>query len=62
MKCCEVCGEEISTKDGDNRCAEHEETQRVSKKVRRKRIDRDAIMRDLGMTRVRGALGGTYYE
>lgn len=32
------------------------------RKVRISRKVRDSIMRDLGLVRVRGALGGVYYE
>jgi hypothetical protein len=62
MKVCEVCGEEIATKDGDNKCRECEDKVRPTKKAKRKRSQRDDIMRSLGLVKVRGALGGTYWE
>jgi hypothetical protein len=39
-------------------CAKRRRTQRANRRSR----ERDGVMRDLGMTKVRGALGGTYYE
>lgn len=62
MKVCEICGDEIGTKDGDNRCEKHEHTVRTPRKTKRQRSSRDSIMRDLGLTKVRGAMGGTYWE
>lgn len=62
MKVCEVCGADIDgTKDGENRCSRHEDSQRVSKAKRQRKV-RDQVMRDLGLVKVRGALGGTYWE
>ena len=58
MKVCEVCEQEISTKDGDNRCAECE---RKAKRRKAARVRRD-VYASLGMVRVRGALGGVYHE
>ena len=66
MKACEDCGTEIYTTDGDNTCTACDERERetTKKKARRKaqRRARDQIMRDMGLVKVRGALGGTYYE
>ena len=63
MKVCEICHCEIDGKDGvDNRCPEHENTVRVAKKARRRRSIIAEVMADHGMTKVRGNLGGTYYE
>jgi len=62
MKVCENCGTEIDTKDGDNLCAGCERNRLPAKKAKRRRnVTRD-VYASLGMTRVRGALGGTYYE
>jgi uncharacterized Zn finger protein (UPF0148 family) len=65
MKTCEQCGEEIGTKDGDNLC-EACDQDRISKarKARAKanRRAREAAMESIGMTKVRGAMGGTYWE
>jgi uncharacterized Zn finger protein (UPF0148 family) len=62
MKVCEVCGVEIATRDGENRCATCDAKVRKSAKRRKARRERDAIMRSLGLTKVKGALGGTYWE
>ncbi len=62
MKVCEKCGVEIGTKDGDNLCQDCDEGRRPTKRAKRQRSERDEIMRSLGMVKVRGALGGTYYE
>jgi hypothetical protein len=64
MKVCEKCGVEIYTRDGENKCQACEDGKKPSRKrtggLTRK--DRDAIMASLGLVKVRGALGGTYYE
>ena len=62
MKCCERCGIEISARDGENRCAKCDAKARTSAKARANRKARDAAMRSLGLVKVRGALGGTYWE
>ena len=68
MKVCEKCGEEIATPDGDNLCptCDADDADRLSKanRAERNRIrrERDQAYRDCGMVKVRGALGGTYYE
>lgn len=62
MKVCEVCGEEIYTKDGDNRCEACEDKQRKSAKRREQRKAREDVLRSVGLVKVRGALGGTYWE
>lgn len=64
MKVCEVCGNEIATRDGDNECAscaslEHVRKRQAKSKARR---EREAILRSFGLVKVRGALGGTYWE
>ena len=66
MKTCRDCGIEISTKDGDNYCAACENRRALgrkrSKRARSQRSMIDQAMRDLGLVKVRGVLGGTYYE
>ena len=65
MKVCENCGEEIGTRDGDNLCGRCDDEQgRHAKNARRNaaRRARDEAARSLGLVKVRGALGGTYYE
>jgi len=65
MKFCSRCGDEIATKDGDNLCATCEEDAangKRSAKARLRRKEREQALRDLGLVKVRGALGGTYWE
>lgn len=63
MKVCEMCGTDIDgTRDGENRCSDCEDRQRTSKKRKRQRMEHDAIMRSLGLVKVKGDLGGTYWE
>ena len=67
MKVCSVCGVEISTPDGENRCRQCEEATAdadFAKARRRKeqRKDRDDVLRSLGLVKVKGAMGGTYWE
>ena len=66
MKFCEICNSEIATADGDNRCSgcEDHEVDSKTKKARRnrQRRERHQVMIDCGLVRVRGELGGVYYE
>jgi len=65
MKVCKRCGEEIHTRDGENFCGTCEEGNRKSlsrKRAAQQRRERDAVLRSLGLSKVRGALGGTYWE
>lgn len=67
MKVCEMCGQEISTRDGENRCVggcrHHEKkTPLLPAQRAKRRKEIDTVMRDLGLQKVRGALGGTYWE
>ncbi len=69
MKVCERCGDEIATRDGENLCAACEESEERNvhgagrlQKARARRRERDDTMRSLGLTKVRGAMGGTYWE
>jgi uncharacterized Zn finger protein (UPF0148 family) len=63
MKVCDVCGAEISTKDGDNTCRVCEDGNKKTTLTRRKakRVV-EQMLRDCGLVKVRGALGGTYWE
>jgi uncharacterized Zn finger protein (UPF0148 family) len=58
MKVCEKCGVEIGTKDGDNQCGKCERKKGAAKR----RKERDEAMRSCGLVKVKGALGGTYWE
>lgn len=66
MKFCASCGNEIATKDGDNHCESCDQRMANGKRTtKRAQENRKAIheaMTDLGLVRVRGALGGVYYE
>jgi len=70
MKMCRLCGEEISTRDGENYCPTCEDimdrkdklAKRKRNLARAKRRARADVMKSCGLTRVRGALGGTYWE
>lgn len=63
MKVCNVCSFEHDGKDGENVC---ETCRRASNRRRQQRKRRsreiDDAMKDLGLVKVRGAMGGTYYE
>jgi uncharacterized Zn finger protein (UPF0148 family) len=64
MKVCEKCGEEIYTKDGENMCQQCEEGIKKAKrdKARLSRKAREEALRSCGLVKVRGALGGTFWE
>ena len=63
MKVCETCGEEIATRDGDNECRACEDAAEKKRVRRRKaRRERDDALRSLGLVKVKGAMGGTYWE
>lgn len=67
MKVCENCGIEIYTKDGENLCetcdaAEESKAKLKKQRAKSQRQMRDQVMRDCGLTKVRGAMGGTYWE
>jgi hypothetical protein len=81
MKVCEVCGDEIFTVDGDNRCdrAKCQNAPEVEEDVQHKPFTIGAVLSSkpkrkrqksaqtlaneaCGLRRVRGALGGIYWE
>lgn len=70
MKVCQYCGDEIATPDGVNDCLSCRRAKRgkgyFTKKQaddrRRQRAAIDEAMKSIGLTKVRGALGGTYWE
>lgn len=70
MKFCEVCAAEIATNDGENRCAKCEHLDRDDRpaaraarvKIKRERRMRESALSSLGLLKVRGALGGVYWE
>ena len=62
MKICETCGTEIATRDGENNCSKCENKTIKKKETARRRRERDTLMRSMGLIKVKGALGGTYWE
>ena len=65
MKVCENCGIEIYTRDGENECRQCDGADIKTRRAQRQKMQRKArheAMLSLGLKRVRGALGGTYYE
>lgn len=69
MKFCESCGEEIYTKDGENLCTACEDAAESKTKAAARRAKananrraREAALRSCGLVKVRGALGGVYWE
>lgn len=64
MKFCAKCNEEIYTKDGENLCEACERASQEGKKrrVKAQRSARHDALTSIGLVRVRGAMGGVYYE
>jgi len=64
MKVCERCGDEISTRDGVNYCHQCENDIDNDKKNKHKeaRKAKEEMLKSLGLVKVCGALGGTYWE
>lgn len=65
MKVCERCGIEIYTRDAENECLECEDAQDTKRrgiKAHASRLAREDALASCGLVKVRGALGGTYWE
>lgn len=64
MKVCRTCGGEIYTFDGDNYCEDclNDRDKKRREKAKAARKARNELMKSLGLTKVRGAMGGTYWE
>lgn len=65
MKFCEKCGVEVDTKDGENLCRECDDAEANGKRIagaKARRREREEALKSLGLVKVRGALGGTYWE
>ena len=67
MKVCENCGSENVGQDGENLCKKcdacnGDRKQLANRRQSTKRRKRDQVLRDCGLVRVRGALGGVYWE
>jgi hypothetical protein len=61
MKFCEKCGEEIGTRDGENRCPRGCKVKSKTAQAAQRKAYHEAMV-SCGLVRVRGALGGVYYE
>ena len=70
MKFCTRCSEEICTKDGVNLCTACEDMEGVRNaaakasraRAKAKRKAMESVMSSMGLVKVKGALGGTYWE
>jgi hypothetical protein len=69
MKVCEKCEREIYTRDGENVCTDCQnaidcDAKNKAKNARRRAnaAARRAALESCGLKRVRGALGGIYWE
>ncbi len=64
MKVCNNCGIEIDGLDGDNFCdnCEDKDEDDLDEITKDERDEREEVYRDLGLVKVRGALGGSYWE
>ncbi len=62
MKVCARCGIEIGGRDGENRCPECERHELKIAEARARRRAYSEAARSCGVVRVRGNLGGTYWE
>lgn len=65
MKVCQSCGIEISTRDGENSCSKCEALSAAGvKRLSRKRVkkEREDVLESVGLIKVKGALGGVYWE
>jgi predicted RNA-binding Zn-ribbon protein involved in translation (DUF1610 family) len=66
MKVCAHCGIEIATRDGENLCPVCDGTEGKRRKrnarARANRRARECALESCGLVKVRGALGGVYWE
>jgi len=65
MKVCSNCGSEDVGRDGEDLCrvCDGAEKKTLANQRRRENAkERNQVLRDLGLVRVRGALGGVYWE
>lgn len=63
MKVCQVCGCEFDGRDGDNTCPQCEGIRGKKRaRARENRKAREEAYASCGLVKVRGALGGTYWE
>jgi hypothetical protein len=65
MKVCDMCGDEFNGLDGDNRCEQCELTEhkaRARARAKAIRKAREEAYKSCGLVKVKGALGGVYWE
>ena len=65
MKVCGKCGKEIGGGDAEILCQACDEAEAQGRRItnaRANRRAREAALRSLGLVKVRGNLGGTYWE
>jgi hypothetical protein len=62
MKFCERCGNECCGRDGENRCRDCQCGKVKKSAAAAQRKARHEALVSCGLVRVRGALGGVYYE
>lgn len=60
MKFCTRCSVEISTVDGVNTCGKCRQLNAVARASRKR--EREQLMRDCGLVKVKGAMGSVYWE
>ena len=62
MKVCEICGDEIYTRHGENCCVDCIGKTHVQGNKAALKREREQVMRDIGLIKVHGAMGGVYWE
>ena len=63
MKLCKICGREISTRGGINECNScHNSTNTKRAVLKQERKEQDSLLEDIGLVKVKGAMGGIYWE
>lgn len=61
MKVCNKCGVEYEGRDGNNTCPDCEKG-KGKRRASADRKARESALRDCGLVKVRGAMGGVYWE
>lgn len=67
MKTCERCGEEmVGADESETVCSKCEAAQTAklikSRAAAQRRREKEAVLKSMGLVKVKGALGGTYWE
>jgi hypothetical protein len=62
MKVCKNCLMEFDGRDGENTCRDCEQRRKRNGKAKSRRAAMREVYESLGLTKVRGALGGVYFE